>query len=440
MFEEVIVDQNPHWEGKTFDAGIPRQALRTIEEYMDARQIIAITGVRRCGKSTLLRQTINFLVNEKGVTPSNILFLNLENPFFTAYRDDVVNLEVLFADYQKLADPKGRIYLLLDELQYFKDWQVFVKSRYELSEDIKFIISGSNSRLLSSDLITLLSGRTLPLTLHPFSFSEYLHAKQMEHTHNKLEILRQRHKIRRFCEDYLFEGGFPEVVLTDNTRLKKELLANYAKNILFQDIVPRFKIKKPNLVEKLFFYLASNIASLFTYNRLGKTVGISDKTVKEYLSYFADAFLLFSVDSYAYSIRQQLRSPKKIYCIDNGMISSVAFGFSRNLGRYLENLIFLHFLRGQKHCFYYKTQNGREVDFLIADSSGPLALFQVSVSLQQPATRKREIRSLVEACNEIGQKQATLITVEEEEELSVDGINITIQPLWKFLLSSSSTI
>lgn len=144
MSREVIIDQNPQWEGILAEPGISRDAMGTLKEYLEIRQIVSIVGVRRCGKSTLLRQTINYLVRKKEVLPENILFLNLENPYFTPYRKDIRNLEKIYADYLKLADPKGKIYLLLDELQYFSDWQIFVKSKYE-SEDIKFIITGSNS-------------------------------------------------------------------------------------------------------------------------------------------------------------------------------------------------------------------------------------------------------------------------------------------------------
>ena len=270
MFEEVIVDQNSHWEGVVFEPGIPRNGMETLKEYLKARQIISIVGVHRCGKSTLLRQTINYLIQEKNVPPGNILFLNLENPYFTPYRKDIRNLEKIYADYLKLVDPQGKIYIFLDELQYFSDWQVFVKSKYE-GENVKFIITGSNSQLLSSELVTLLSGRTLPLALYPFDFNEYLLAKG-EIIVSEVGAVRNRNKLRKLCDEYLAEGGFPEVVLTENQRLKKDILANYAKNILYQDIVPRFELKKPYEVEKLFFYLASNMGRLLTFNHVQRLV------------------------------------------------------------------------------------------------------------------------------------------------------------------------
>ncbi|MCD6271896.1 MAG: ATP-binding protein [Deltaproteobacteria bacterium] len=178
-----------------------------------------------------------------------------------------------------------------------------------------------------------------------------------------IQAIRNRHRLRKLCDDYLTEGGFPEVVLTGSKSLKKDILFNYAKNILYQDIVPRFELKKTYKVEKLFYYLVSNISSLFTFNSLAKVVGLSDKTVKDYVGFFNDAFLLYTLERYDFSVKKQLRGPKKVYCIDNGLTASVAFSFSANIGRYLENMVFCSFLRAEQKVYYYKTKNGLEVDF-----------------------------------------------------------------------------
>ena len=430
MFEDVIIDQNAHWEGEIYEPGIPRRRIELLKEYLTARQVISIVGVRRCGKSTLLRQAINYLIQEKGVQAKNILFLNLENPYFTPHRRDVRNLERIYADYLKLADPRGKIYVFLDELQYFTDWQVFVKSKYE-SGNIKFIVTGSNSQLLSSDLITLLSGRTLPLPLFPFDFHEYLLASG-EGLVSDIQAVRNRHRLRKRCDEYLAGGGFPEVVLMESRRLKKEILANYARNILYQDIVPRFELKKPYEVEKLFFYLVSNMGSLLTFNKLAHLMDLSDKTVKDYISFFEDAFLLYTVDRYDFSLKKQLRGPKKIYCVDNGLSASVAFSFSKNLGRYLENMVFGTFVRNEQRVYYYKTRNGLEVDFFCPDIGGARQLIQVCADMQDEKTRKREIRALLRAADELDMDDGIIVTMDEEKEIMEDGKAIRITPAWKY--------
>ncbi len=430
MFEDVIVDQNPHWEGEEYEPGIPRNKIALLKEYLPSRQVISIVGVRRCGKSTLLRQTINYLLQDKDVPAKNILFLNFENPYFTPYRQDVRNLERIYADYLKLADPRGKVYVFLDELQYFTDWQVFVKSKYE-RENIKFIVTGSNSQLLSSDLITLLSGRTLPVVLFPFDFHEYLLARG-ERVVSGVQAIRNRHRLRKLCDEYLFCGGFPEVVLMENPRLKKDILANYARNILYQDIVPRFELKKPYEVEKLFFYLVSNMTGLFTYNKLAQLVGLSDKTVRDYISFFEDAFLLYTVDRFDFSVKKQLRGPKKIYSVDNGLSASVAFSFSENRGRYLENMVFGTFVRNEQNVFYYKTKNGLEVDFFCPGIGNRGQLLQVCADIQDEKTRKRKIRALCVAAEELGLEGGTIVTMDEEEEIRERGKAIKIMPAWKY--------
>ena len=432
MFEDVIVDQNPHWDNLFFEPGIPRKAMETVRKYIDARQVISIVGVRRCGKSTLLRQTINYLIREKDVLPSNILFLNLENPYFTPYRKDIRNLEKIYDDYLKIVDPHGTIYFFLDELQYFSDWQVFIKSKYE-TENIKFFITGSNSQLLSSELVTLLSGRTLPLTLYPFDFNEYLLARG-EQAASPIQAIRNRNRLRKLCDNYLSEGGFPEVVLAGKKLLKKDILFNYAKNILYQDIVPRFELKKPYEVEKLFYYLVSNISSLFTFNSLTKVVGLSDKTVKDYVGFFNDAFLLYTLERYDFSLKKQLRASKKIYCIDNGLTASAAFSFSANIGRYLENMVFCSFLQAEQKVYYYKTKNGLEVDFFRPDAIGSEKLLQVCADMQNEKTRQRECRALFKAFEELDLEGGIIVTMDEEDKIEKNGKIIRIVPAWKYFL------
>lgn len=434
MFDDVIVDQNPQWEDVLFESGIPRKAMATVREYLDARQVISVVGVRRCGKSILLRQVINYLIRQKGVLPTNILFLNLENPYFTPYRKDIRNLEKLYADYLKLANPNGKIFVFLDELQYFSDWQVFVKSKYE-TENIKFFITGSNSQLLSSELITLLSGRTLPLVLYPFDFNEYLNARN-EQVASAMQAIRNRNRLRKLCNDYLVEGGFPEVVLTESNTLKKDLLLNYAKNILYQDIVPRFELKKPYEVEKLFYYLVSNISALFTFNSLARAVGLSDKTVKDYVGFFNDAFLLYTLERYDFSLKKQLRAPRKIYCIDNGLSAAVAFSFSANIGRYLENMVFCSFLWAGQRVYYYKTKNGLEVDFFRPEAISSEKLLQVCAEMQDEKTRQRECRALCKAADELGLDGGVIVTLDEEDKIEKNDKIIKVVPAWKYFFQS----
>lgn len=435
MFEELIVDQNPHWEGTLYEEGVPREVLAGVKDYLDLPHVVALVGVRRSGKSTLVRQTINFLVRDKGIPAQNILFLNLENPQFSRYRSDVAYLEQAYNDYLKLVDPKGSVYCFLDEVHFFAEWQVFIKARYE-QKGIKFIVTGSNSHLLSSELITLLSGRALPLEVNPFSFSEYAVANGVS-PDSSIAMTRERNRLRGLLDRYLQQGGFPEICSVDRIDIQKDVLAMYARNILYQDIAPRFGIKKAIALESLFFYLASNIASLFSFNKLAKMVGLNDKTVKEYLGYFNDAYLLFSLDSFAFSARKQINSAKKIYAVDTGMAGAAGFSFSDNRGHLLENQVYLELKRRGQEMFYYKTTNNLEVDFALTRQGKVTRLIQVAYDLGDDKTRKREVRALIKAMDETGLDSGDVVTHEEEGALDVDDKKISFIPAYRFFVEQN---
>lgn len=431
MFEQAVVDQNPHWTGQPYHEGVRRDILGKVLEFLELPHILSLVGVRRAGKSTIARQTINHLIRDKGVNPRNILFLNLETPQFSRFRNDVASLERIYEDYLKLVSPEGLVYCFLDEVHFFPEWQVFVKDRYE-RKGIKFIVTGSNSRLLSSEFITLLSGRTLPIEVFPFSFTEFARARGLD-ANDRLTMFRERHRFRGVFDDYLRGGGFPETAFIEGEAARKEVLVMYARNVLCQDIAPRFGVKKAQELENLFFYLTSNVASLYTYNRLSALVGLNDKTVKEYLSYFADAYLLFTLDAYDFSVKEQIKSPKKVYAIDTGMAAATAFSFSENVGHYLENLVYLELKRQGSEVYYYKTVNGLEVDFVCREGGKPSRFIQVARDMTGEKARSRELKALVKALDEAGLTAGTVVTYEDEGEISEGGKTITMIPAYRFL-------
>jgi uncharacterized protein len=437
MFEQAIVDQNPHWDGSLYHEGVRREVLDQVLKLLDLPHVLSLVGVRRAGKSTLARQAINHLIRAQGLNPRHILFLNLETPQFSRYRNDVTTLERAFEDYLKLVTPEGTVYCFLDEVHFFPEWQVFVKSRYE-QKNVKFIVTGSNSHLLSSEFITLLSGRALPVVVHPFSFAEFARAKEIGVT-DEVTLLAARHLLRKAFDEYLRYGAFPEIAFIEDHGVKREILVMYARNILYQDIAPRFAIKKVQDLEQLFFYLVSNVASLYTYSNLSKLVGLNDKTIKDYLSYFADAYLLFTVDAFSFSVKEQIRSPKKVYAVDTGMAAAAAFSFSENLGHYLENLVFLTLKRSADEIYYYKTTNGLEVDFACRQGGRLAALIQVARDMKNEKVRNREFKTLLKALDETGLSTGTIVTYEDEEETVIAGKTIHIVPAYKYFYETVHT-
>ena len=290
---------------------------------------------------------------------------------------------------------------------------------------------------MSKDLLTLLSGRTIPIEVYPLSFGEMIYAKSKVKISSPLILLHQRHEIRRLLDRFLQFGGFPEIVLLEHENLAEDLLNSYAKTILYQDVASRLKLKKPLDLEKLFYYLSSNIGTPFSYSNLAALFDITDKTIKEYIKALTDANLLFEVNKFSYSLKKQIRAEKKIYGNDTVMIHAIAFKFSENLGRLFENVLFLEFKRHKKEIYYYKTASDYEVDFLIKNKR-EIGIFQVCIDLHEKA-EIREIRSLVQAAKELKIVCGTLITVDIEKEWSQEGILIQAIPLYKFLLQLSFT-
>ena len=378
----ILTEQNPHWQGEHY-ASVPREQLATLIEYLPLRQIITISGIRRCGKSVLAKQGIQYLLDQ-GVPPTQLLFLNLEQPWFIEHRHNAAYLNILYDTYLQLANPQGKVYVFLDEVQFFHNWQVFVKSKYE-NTNIKFIVTGSNSSLLSHDLNTLLSGRSLNIHLDTFSFREYLHYLGIAH-HDALSRSQNRIALLQAFDTYLQWGGFFEVFTAPTPAIRKALLLSYAQNILYQDIVPRHQIRNAAVLEHLFFYLMTHATGEINYTTLSQTFGLSDKTIREYLAHFEATFLIKRLDRFHYKPKERIKSQKKLYALDNGLLQT-ATKPTRNLGQALENLVFIELNRRTPNLSYIR--DTYEVDFFDGQT-----LYQVSYTLEEAKTRQRELHAL----------------------------------------------
>lgn len=401
MIKKILQEQNPHWNG-VLPTYAKREKFATLVRYLPLKQIITITGIRRCGKSTLAKTAIHHLI-EMGVNPKNILFVNLEQPFFLEYRHDATYLEMIYEEYLKLLGPMGKIYVIFDEIQFFENWQVYVKSKYE-SSDIKFIITGSNSSMLSNDLGTLLTGRSLNIHLDTFSFAEFLDFHRIDYS-DELMRLSNKIAILRAKEEYLRWGGFYEVFSVEDTFTKKELLISYAKNIIYRDIIPRYGIRNSESIERLFFYLIGNATTMLNYTTLASTFEISDKTIKEYIGYFEETFLVSRIDRFHTKPKERIKSMKKIYVKDNGFLQIVP-KFSDNLGAALENGVFN--VLAQKHESLTYLKDTYEIDFYVDKT-----LYQVSYDISDEKTKKRELNAF-DAFKK-GDESFKLITYETDE-------------------------
>jgi predicted AAA+ superfamily ATPase len=385
IMKKILVEQNQHWSNVR-QQFVKREKLKQLIDYLPLKQIITITGIRRCGKSTLAKDAIEYLI-DNGTQPENIFFVNLEQPYFIEHRHNASYLNIIYEQYLKLMAPKGKIYIIFDEIQFFDNWQVYIKSKYETG-NIKFIITGSNSSILSNDLNTLLSGRSLNIHLDTFSFTEFLEYKNISYTSDYNRI-NNKIDIKRAMDEYLKWGGFFEVFEVANETIKQDILIAYAKNIIYQDIVPRYKIRNSEILERLFFYLLSNVTGILNYTTLAHTFGVSDKSIKEYINYFEDVFLLKRLDKFHNKPKERIKSIKKIYVLDNGFLQ-IAPKFSKNLGTSIENLVF-NVLRNPKlltgqEVYYLK--DTYEIDFFSNNK-----LIQVSYDISDEKTKKRELNA-----------------------------------------------
>ncbi len=417
LLKEIILEQEK--DRQAVDLGIKRTTLDFVSKQISLPHAVVISGIRRCGKSTLLNQIINNFYS-KGV-----YYLNFED-------ERLVDFEV--TDFNNLYEAFLELYgerkvFFFDEIQNVALWEVFVRRMQNKGH--KFFITGSNASLLSKELGTKLTGRCVSIELYPFSFMEYLSFKGYEFKKNALSYTTERATIKKYFAEYLRHGGMPEYLKYNDSTLLKRVY----EDILYRDIVARYDIKQVKALRELGLYLLSNIGALFSYNNLTKILGVgSMNTIKSYADYLENSFLVSLISRFSYSLKQQFVANKKIYCIDNGLAESIAFQFSKNKGKFLENLVFLELRRRRPEVYYYKTTNNLEVDFLIKNGKKDISLIQVADNLDNEKTRQREIGALTYAMDELKLKKALILTEDTEEEIKLKGKVILAQPIYKWLL------
>ncbi|MFH1995665.1 MAG: ATP-binding protein [Candidatus Omnitrophota bacterium] len=428
----ILKDWND-WESRQ-DIGIIRSAyLNRLEALLTgSNQVITITGPRRAGKSYLMRQMGRRLF-EKGLKRENILFVNFEDPRFTSL--DTKLLARVYDVYRGYMSPTDTPYIFLDEVQEVAEWEKWVCAMHELKK-ARIIVSGSNAHVLSRELGTLLTGRHLDVTIFPLSFPEYL-------TFNKMEIkglsdtVGKEARIEGLLHRYIETGSFPEVALSSK---KTEILLNYFNDLLTKDLLKRFRVRKAPAMKALIKYYFSNAANLATFSSAGKFLQVHTGTVERFSGYFEDVYLIFPLKRFSYKIKEQEKSPRKIYAVDTGLCNALGFRFSENIGRLAENIVYLalkskQIREPQVELYYWKDAQHREVDFVLKEGLRVTRLIQVCWSMRDEKTKKRELRGLLKAMKELNISTATIITEAAEGEEKLDGFIVKTVPLWKWLLS-----
>ena len=427
VLKSLILD----FQETPLEASVPRH-LR-IEE-VPGKATVCI-GVRRSGKSTYVSQVVKRLLSD-GVRRENILYLNFFDDRLHGLRQD--NLELIAEAYYALYPQKKKtekVYCFFDEMQEIPGWESFV-DRLMRTEKCEVYLTGSSARMLSKEIATQMRGRALSWEMFPFSFPEFLDYKGVERSGSL--STKKRLLVQQAFDEYWLTGGFPEVAgLSRSLRIK--IHQEYLRAILFRDLIERHDISHPKALSDLAYRLLDNTASLYSINSLtGYLKSLAHNApksaVSDYLDWFEDAYFLFSARLFDASLARSNANPKKIYCIDHALVTSVSSGILVNSGHLLENLVFVALRRHHPEIYYYKTKTGREVDFVVSVRGGAQMLVQVCESLADPQTMKRETAALSEAMLQLGLKTGTIVTRNESRQITSGSGGIEVVPVWKFLL------
>jgi predicted AAA+ superfamily ATPase len=425
--KSIILD----FHEQRLETGVPRR----LRVEMVRKKATVLVGVRRGGKSTLMFQLIQRLLDD-GVPRQNILYLNFFDDRLHGLDGGNIGL-VTEAYYGLHPEKKGTetVYCFFDEIQMIDGWEPFV-DRLMRTEDCRICLTGSSSAMLSREIATQMRGRSLSWEVFPFSFREFLGHEGFD-ADGPLSTKR-RLLVQRAFERFRETGGFPEVAGFDR-RLRIGTHQEYFHSILFRDLVERHDIAHPRAVVDLARRLVENTSSLHSVNSLTgylKALGhkVPKASVSDYLQWFEDAYFLFFPKIFDTSLARANVNPKKAYCVDHALVASVSPGILHNAGHLLENLVFVALRRLHPEIRYYRTGNGHEVDFIVPERGRVRHLIQVCESLADPGTRKREVGALSRAMGELGLKSGTIVTASEQEQVAVDAGTIEVVPAWRFLL------
>lgn len=397
------------------------------------KRILAVVGPRRAGKTYFMYQLIRSLIEMGHYEKRDILFLDFEDYRLSGFTQE--DVEPLFTAFHQLAGRDPR-FIFFDEVQRLPEWGRVLRTLHN-RRNLKIVISGSNSKLLHPEVATELRGRYEDLLLLPFSFREYIEYRKLTPTLASLHTP-ARGKIVAAFDEFLHHGGFPEVVLASGTAERRRLLQNYLRTIFYKDIMERHNIKARQLLDAMLSDMLETYSEIFSISRFekqlkGNGLAGSKRTISNYLAFIEESFFAIVNERYSTSPRRRLMSPKKLYLLDTGF-TGLGNPTSENLGKLLENLVAIDLHRRGQEVFYFKGQ--RECDFIIKKGLRPTQAIQVCWDLNA-RTEKRELGGLAEACGELHITDALVLTHAQEGKRSVDMLDVTILPVWRWLIQET---
>ena len=392
-----------------------RRSNQDTDLLLSSSLIKLITGPRRVGKST---QALLMLRDK------NFAYLNFDNYSLLDAWDANLVMRMLDDVYP------GYEYILLDEVQNLDGWDLWVSELYRLGKNL--VITGSNARMLSSEMATVLTGKYLQLEMLPFSLEEFfdwnkldLHCLNPEDKTNSLVL----------ADDYLRNGGYPEVVAS--RQLTRSYLDTLFDSIVWKDVAKRHNVRNVTDLNNLAMYLVSNFCNPVSANDLTTELGFSSvNTTRKYMDYLHEPYLFYYLSRYNNKLKLMKKAPRKVYVVDNGFVTSKAFSLSDNLGRLLENQVFIELVRRgydvERTMFYYRSRNDKEVDFVLCKEAHIERLVQVCYDMSNPKTEKREVDSIVECAGELKCSDLVIVTNNDKRTIEKDGYKIDVVPITEF--------
>ncbi|MBR6490825.1 MAG: ATP-binding protein, partial [Bacteroidales bacterium] len=405
----VILNQKKERDNLMSRPYLTRRGNQDTDLLLGSNLIKLITGPRRVGKST---QALLMLRNK------NFAYLNFDSqPLLDAWDANLIMrmLDDVYPDYE---------YILLDEVQNLDAWDLWVSELYRMGKNL--VITGSNAKMLSSEMATVLTGKYLQVEMLPFSLEEFFDWHKLDL--HKLEP-EQETEAAVLTDDYMRNGGYPEVVAT--RQLTRSYLDTLFDSIVWKDVAKRHHVRNVTDLNNLAMYLVSNFCNPVSANELTEELGFSSvNTTKKFMDYLHEPYLFYYLPRYNNKLKLMKKAPRKVYVVDNGFVAAKAFALSDNLGRLLENQVFIELIRRgydtDKTMFYYRSRNDKEVDFVLRRGTHIERLVQVCYDISSPKTEKREVDSLVECAGELKCSNLVIVTNNDERMIEKDGYQISL--------------
>jgi predicted AAA+ superfamily ATPase len=416
--------------------GLSRHYNEELYAAANSKPIKIITGFRRSGKSFLVQMVAKALMENKIVALNNVLYLNFEDYRLEEIKT-IKNLDDIVQMFLHELSGSGKKLLIFDEIQNIPQWDKLIRTLYEKEREIEIFLTGSNSELLSSEIGSHLAGRFVSFEILPFTFKEFL-AYQKIQVLNEREFYQQSIEIKKLFNQYVKFGGLPEIFTIHNERTKYSYLQGILSKVILDDIVQRFNVRQPLLIEKIIHYLHLMVGNMVTSTRITqliKSEGLQTKTdtISTYIDYILKTFAMYELDRFDWKLKRVFNTNKKYFSVDTGLIHLFQ-SINNNHSKQLENIVFLQLKHADKKIYYGALENGKEIDFITEDRNHIFSKYQITQTLTDE-NKTRELSSFVFTDKYLNKMNNILLTLDENEEsLEFNGAKIEKKYLLKWLL------